>query len=157
MCLSCTRCFLIKVHNSDSQSQFKCTFQHKVKCQAQCDWLCYRNCLSYPLLHHCIPDLSYWLFFKWEILLLWILFSHCRYLCCWRDLYWWRKPGAHPSILGVGLVCLYHHTAQVPLTVTHTSPQCCSQCFTGRKQNEIVIYYLPTTWESVLGDLFVMT
>lgn len=82
-----------------------------------------------------------------------IVFSYCRYLYCWRHLYWWSKLGTHPSILGVHLVCMYHHTTRVSLTFTYALSQClcCSLCFTGRKQTEIiVIYYLPITWESGL-------
>lgn len=84
---------------------------------------------------------------------LWIVFSYCRYLYCLGHLYWWRKLGIHLSVLGVHLVCRYHHTTQVSLTLlyTHFHSVSAAHCVLQVENNEIfVIYCLPITWESGL-------
>lgn len=62
-------------------------------------------------------------------------------------LYWWRKLGIPPPVLGVHLVCTCHQTTWVSLLCTYSQCPCYSLCLTGRKQNEIIVVFcLPITW-----------
>lgn len=96
-----------------------------------------------------------------ESFYLWIVFSHCSYLYCWRHLYWWRKLGVHPSILDAHLVCMYCHTTQVSLTFLYTRSHSVSAAHcvlqVGNRMKSLSFTISPSHENLGFGDLFVIT